>query len=117
MCFCVDEGVMWVRLVAFSGMQKILLLLFIELRDYTLQTLAEVDEEVSSKSHNKINADEAPLIEAEIDKEEDTEKSKASSLRSVTLWVRNASIFFNLSLLVNFTYNLQRKLVIYNSVN
>jgi hypothetical protein len=54
---------------------------------------AELREEVSSKSHNKINGDEAPLSEAELDKQEDSDKIKASSLRSVTLWVCDASSF------------------------
>ncbi|KAJ4804975.1 Inner membrane protein alx [Rhynchospora pubera] len=62
-------------------------------RDEDLSAVAEVGEDVSSKSHNKINADEVPLIEAEPDKEEDSEKIKAASLRSVTLWVLAAVTF------------------------
>ncbi|KAF3337022.1 Integral membrane protein TerC family [Carex littledalei] len=62
-------------------------------RDEDLSAITEAGEEVSSKSHNKINAVEVPLIEAELDKENDSEKSKASSLRSVTLWVLAAVTF------------------------
>lgn len=84
-------GWRWVRLLVFRGMHYIITALLIKLHGYTLQILAEAGEEVSSKSHNKINTVEVPLIGAELDKEKDTEKSKASSLRSVTLWVCNES--------------------------